>query len=126
MTSDWKTRDKSTSDIILDVLIKTGEPLNLYNLSKTAKLSHQRVKYSLIKLIKKGLIVPLNTSEGTRYAVQRIHIDDELAKTILNSVEPLVSQVNKHLNLEHAENIEEALANNLALFVLRKTNETNR
>lgn len=126
MTSNKKTQNKSTSDIILDVLIKVGQPLNLYNLSKIAKLSHQRIRYSLVKLIKQGLIVPLNTSEGTRYAVQEIHIDDEIAKSILSSVEPLVSQVNKHLNLEYAENTEEALANNLALFVLRKANEANR
>ena len=122
-----KTEVKSTSDIILDILFENEEPLNLYKISKLSRLSHQRVKYTLTKLIKKGLILPVNTDDGTRYIVQKIfHSDDQLVKSVLSSIEPLVDAIHPHLNLEYAEDVKEALANNVALFISRRKNEFNR
>ena len=126
MTPNRNPKSRSTSDIILDVLIEDREPLNLYKLSKRCGLSHQRISYNLTKLIKKGLIIPLDTEDGTKYTVQQIHTDTKLIQNILDSVEPLIDTVHHNLNLEHAENTEEAIANNLALFVTKKANETNR
>ena len=121
-----KKRKGSTSDIILDVLIENGEPLNLYKLSKKCGFSHQTTRYNITKLIKKGLVIPQNTQDGTKYTVQQIHTNTKLIQNILDSVEPLITTVHHNLNLKHAENTEQALANNLALFVARKVNETNR
>ena len=121
-----KKKKGSTSDVILDVLIENNEPLNLYKLSKKCGFSHQRTRYNITKLIKKGLVIPQQTNDGTKYTVQQIHTNTKLIKNILNSVEPLITTVHHNLNLKHAENTEQALANNLALFVTKQTNETNR
>jgi predicted transcriptional regulator len=116
-----KTERKLASDIILDVLIENEMPLNLYKISKLSKLSHQTVKYTIIKLIKKGLILPVNTDDGTKYTVQKIfQSNDQIVKSILSSIEPLVDAIHPQLNLEYAEDIKEALANNVALFISRR------
>jgi predicted transcriptional regulator len=116
-----KTEGKSASDIILDVLIEKEMPLNLYKISKLSKLSQQTVKYTIIKLIKKGLILPVNTDDGTKYTVQKIfQSNDQMVKSILSSIEPLVDAIHPQLNLEYAEDIKEALANNVALFISRR------
>jgi predicted transcriptional regulator len=122
-----KSEVKSASENILDVLFENKEPLNLYKISKLSKLSHQTVKYTITNLIKKGLILPVNTSNGTRYSVQKIfHSDDQIIKSVLNSIEPFVDAIHPHLNLEYAEDIKEALANNVALLISRRKNELNR
>jgi len=107
----------STANMILNTLIANPEPLNLYNIAKQSKLSHQRVSYTLPKLIAQGLIIPIQNGNSVVYSLQDIHIDKEKIKKLLNSVTPLMRKIYLELRLDNAEDNEQALANNVAFFI---------
>ena len=109
-----------TDEIILDTLIKNRHPLNLYRLSQKSKLTHQRIRYVLPRLIRQGLVLPVQNDGKVFYTVQRIHLDRQLADSILKSIVPLMKRVYSELDLEHVESHEDALASNLALFISRQ------
>ena len=110
----------STATIILDTLIKHRLPLNLYQLAKKSGLTHQRIRYVLPKLIIQGLVVPVKNGSNISYTVQAIHTDRKLIKEILTLTEPIVKTIYNKLELEHLEDHEEALAQNLALFISKQ------
>jgi len=111
---------KTTAEIIINTLIKSHTPLNLYKLEQATKLSHQRIAYTLPKLIQDGLVVPIQNGQNTKYALQLVHTQKEVIKNLLPLIEPLIKKVYFKLNLEYATNKEIALANNVALFISKQ------
>lgn len=111
--------NKSTSTQILDVLTKNSE-LTVYGIAKKSKLSSQRVAYTIPKLVASGLVLAKTNGENTVYSLQKIHVDKQLIHSLLELLEPLIDKINTQLDLQQAEDPEEALGNNLAYFIARK------
>jgi len=107
----------STSQVILTTLMKSQSPLNLYKLAKKSKLSHQRIKYALPRLVEAGLVLPLPSENSFIYTIQKIHLQRDLIDSILVLIEPLIKKIYSELNLECVLDQERALANNVALFI---------
>lgn len=114
------TNRKSTSTLILDVLIKNpSQELTIYGIAQKAKLSYPRVAYVIPKLLESGLIISKSNGKAT-YSIQRIHVDKQKITSLLQQLEPLIKTMYDQLELEQAKDPEEALGNNLALFIARK------
>lgn len=64
------------------------------------------------------MAVPNGKSTG--YRVQKIHVDKQKVTALLELLEPLLKEMYSELDLQQVKDPEEALGNNLALFISRK------
>lgn len=101
---------------IYHCLSESKYPLTKSDISNKTGISQQLLNYWIPKMIECGIIV---TDNRKRYDIQRILKDKSLAKHI----KPLVTAIATHLDYSNVNNIEKAVEQCVALYLLDNITE---
>ena len=99
-------------------LFDGDRPMRLSEISEVSGESPQLVKYHLPKMIRDGIIVPLDIDGEKYYSVQFVFLNTVLFEKLSEKIIPVVKTIAENVSYEHTKEDKESVIRNSLLCLI--------